>query len=86
MWDGCAVCGAEQELKILGDPYEQVPDSVWELGRVAALLDRGLPAQPEPGGWMDQPAAWCEAVEYVLAERSRMRREAEDRELKRLMS
>lgn len=49
--------------------------------RLAALLDRGVPALPESGGWMDQPAAFCEAVEYVMAERSRMRREAEEREL-----
>jgi hypothetical protein len=84
MFDGCSLCGCERELKIIGDPMDQVPGRIWEVMLAASLLDRGIDAKPEVGSWGDQPAAWCSAVEYVLSERARMSRAAEQAELDRL--
>lgn len=84
-FEGCALCACKKELEIIGDPMEQVPDRVWEVLRDAALLERGLPVMPEVGAWGDQPAAWCSLIEYVMAERARMKSEAEELELGRLM-
>jgi hypothetical protein len=50
-----------------------VPDDVWDVMRVVALLERGLPAMPEAGGWEDQPAAFVAALELVMAERQAVR-------------
>lgn len=68
----------------MGDPYEQVPERVWEVCVAASMLDRGIDVMPEAGGWMDQPAAWCGLVEFVLAERSRMKRAAEQAAMERM--
>ena len=84
MFEGCSLCECEQELRIVGDPMEQVPARVWEVMRTASLLDMGINAMPEVGAWSDQPAAWCGLIEYVFAERSRMRRESDAADLERL--
>ena len=83
-WEACELCGGAQQMEIVGDPYAEVPESVWELLQMVTLLDRGVPALPEVGGWMDQPAAWCDALAYAMAERSRMHRAAERREIEKL--
>lgn len=67
------MCGGAHELELVGDVYELVPESVWEVLKLAALLERGLPAMPEAGGWNDQPAAFLAALELVMVERQACR-------------
>lgn len=81
----CTLCKCSKELEIVGDPFEQIPGRVWDGLRDASLIDRGVDVKPEAGSWYDQPASWCALIEYALSERARMRQDAQDRELERLI-
>jgi len=52
-----------------------ITEDVAELLTLCAMIERGLPALPESGGWFDQSAQFCEAFEFVSAERSAVREE-----------
>ncbi len=39
------------------------------------MLERGLPAFPEPGGWFDQTSQFCHAFQFIMAERCAVREE-----------
>lgn len=64
---GCASCLAGR-LEIFRCPGATVPALYWELCRDLSLLEGGI--LPGPGGWLDQPQSWIEALDLLAGERA----------------
>lgn len=71
---GCQACDGTGRYAVTGCPLTSVPAEAWQLAELADLAERGM--MPEPGGTLDQPAAFWPLAGLAWADKARHEAEA----------
>jgi len=69
---GCEKCH-DGIVRLTGCPRREIGADIWELLEYAELFRRGL--APEPGGALDQAAAFLRACGFIWGEQQRIEAE-----------